>query len=89
MQYKRETLCWSCQRAVKGCSWSKSFVPIKGWVAEPNILKPVSNKYCEKKIIKSYCVISCPLYLKDEPREIFQEDEEETENEEKRMFMGC
>jgi len=54
-----ETLCWSCQRAVKECPWSANFEPVDGWDAEPTkIMGP-----CE--VIPSYFVKSCPLYDPD------------------------
>ena len=33
---RNENLCWVCNRAIAGCSWSKRFVPVKGWDAEPD-----------------------------------------------------
>lgn len=47
-----ETLCWMCQKScTKGCSWSKDFVPVNGWVAEKN----------EKT--GSYSVITCHEFV--------------------------
>ena len=48
-----ETLCWQCDKSCTGgCSWSKDFVPVNGWVAEKN----------EKR--GSYSVITCPEFVK-------------------------
>lgn len=52
-----ESLCWRCDRAIGGCSWSRSFTPIEGWEAQYN------------PTIKSYHVISCPEYEPDRPAE--------------------
>lgn len=52
-----ESLCWRCDRAIGGCSWSRSFTPVEGWEAQYN------------PTIKSYHVISCPEYVPDRPGE--------------------
>lgn len=54
-----ETLCWSCQRAVKECPWSANFEPVEGWDAtETKIMGPYG-------VIPSYFVRKCPLYDPD------------------------
>ena len=56
---KPETLCWSCQRAVKECPWSANFEPVDGWDAdETKIMGPYG-------VIPSYFVRKCPLYDPD------------------------
>ena len=35
----KPTLCWSCAKACKKCSWSRNFEPVKGWEAEPTTLQ--------------------------------------------------
>ena len=62
---KTETLCWSCSKAVKGCSWSSSFTPVEGWEAEPAVIKNVNGG----KPIDSYNVIRCPEYEADKAYE--------------------
>lgn len=54
-----ESLCWTCQNFAGGCSWSRFFIPIKGWEA-----KPTKNGL----IKQSYIVKKCPEYIKDLPR---------------------
>ena len=50
-----ETLCWGCAKACGGgCSWSKDFVPVKGWDA--------------KETRKGYLVTSCPQFEADTGR---------------------
>lgn len=51
---KNETLCWTCQNACCGCSWSKSFTPVEGWEAKPSE--------------DSFFVINCPQFIPDEER---------------------
>ena len=59
---KAETLCWSCQRAVKECPWSANFGPVDGWDAvETKVMGPYG-------IIPSYFVRACPMYDPDPPQ---------------------
>ena len=61
---KPDQLCWSCQNACGGCSWSKSFTPVKGWKATPTKIKVAPEMpYCD-----SYLITACPEYIKDEKR---------------------
>lgn len=55
---RKETLCWSCQNACGGCSWSKSFTPVEGWEAKPT----------KHNRIDSFFVTKCPEYIQDEDR---------------------
>lgn len=67
----KDTLCWECKNSVpnveklRGCSWSMFFIPVKGWEAEPRILK---HGYDENNLLippaRSYHVISCPYFEK-------------------------
>ena len=66
-QRKKETLCWDCQKANCGCSWSRFYVPVKGWVATPTKIKVYD--YCARGVlIDSYNVSSCPEFVKDKER---------------------
>lgn len=60
-----KTLCWSCQKACGGCSWSKQLVPVEGWQA---IRRDIHNNVVGADM-ESYRVIVCPQYVEDEPRE--------------------
>ena len=51
--------CWTCQKACGGCSWSRSFKPIPGWIAEKTFI-PSNDRHAE-----SYKIISCPEYIKE------------------------
>lgn len=35
----KPTLCWSCAKACKKCSWSRNFEPVEGWEAEKTTLQ--------------------------------------------------
>ena len=52
-QYNR---CWTCKNACGGCSWSRDFIPVKGWDAEKTYL--ISNG----EHADSYYIKSCPEY---------------------------
>lgn len=54
------SLCWNCKNALGGCSWSKSYVPIKGWKAIRSDVKTALHTYVE-----SYFVLECPEYVKE------------------------
>lgn len=49
MKEPKETICWRCDNATGGCSWSAAFVMVKG-------AKTIHNKNGEK-------VIKCPLFV--------------------------
>ncbi len=50
-------ICWNCQNACGGCSWSRMFQPVKEWVAEPYYIKE-DNQY-------SYDIKYCPEFIHD------------------------
>lgn len=62
---QKNTLCWSCQNATGGCSWSRALKPVKGWKAEPLRIQQ-SSLYRERSYTDSYLVKKCPKYIKDE-----------------------
>ena len=50
---QKASLCWECGNATRsGCSWSRSFIPVDGWTAEP-----------AKKVNESYAVRKCPEFV--------------------------
>lgn len=51
--------CWTCKKACGGCSWSRDFEPIPGWIAEKNTI-PYNGEYAD-----TYKIISCPEYIQD------------------------
>lgn len=56
-RHLRSTLCWDCSRALGGCSWSREYVPVEGWVAEPTTIRNNATGYTN-----SYHIIACPLF---------------------------
>ena len=65
---QRHTICWSCAKAVGGCSWSQSFIPIHRWCAIKTKLKS-RNKDGEPIEHCSYIVIDCPEFVADATHE--------------------
>ena len=65
MERKKQTrtLCWSCQKACNKCVWSKYFLPIVGWDAEPTTISQTDNG--RVRTVHSYFVKGCPQYQYD------------------------
>ena len=61
------TLCWSCQNACGGCSWSKRLKPVRGWKADKIKIK-LYMIGGEDFYSDSYFVRECPKYIMDEIR---------------------
>ena len=61
------TLCWSCQNACGGCSWSKRLKPVRGWKADKIKIK-LYMIGGEDFYSDSYFVRECPKYIADEIR---------------------
>lgn len=56
---KSTTLCWDCKKASNsGCSWSRRFDPVPGWVAKHNPIKVAGKKNADD----SYDVFDCPEF---------------------------
>lgn len=76
---KKNTLCWSCENAVpnengRGCTWSKRFIPVKGWTARPRL----SGGIYEPRKARSYKVIECPEFIPGkEYKEVLRMEKEE------------
>lgn len=54
--------CWTCTKACGGCSWSRNFIPVPGWKAEPTHI-PSNGDFAD-----SYRIIECPEYEPDKRR---------------------
>lgn len=55
---ENDQICYTCKNATGGCLWSKYFLPIKGWDADPTIIKD-----SEIGEIPSFKIKSCPNYI--------------------------
>lgn len=60
----KETLCWKCKNCFDGCSWSRSFEPVKGWKAKEDLIRFVRDNEVTYKT--SYFVYDCPEFVADE-----------------------
>ena len=65
------TLCWSCDKATGGCSWSKQFKPVPGWDAVRNdvLVQYGSGEHSKRLYDESYVVKACPEFVPDKPRD--------------------
>lgn len=69
-------ICFDCQNACGGCSWSElnpdtkrpRFEPVPGWTAKKVLLLIGHNKKGVAALIETYHVTKCPQFIKDEPR---------------------
>ena len=67
-------LCWSCQNACGGCSWSElnpdtkkpRFEPVPGWNAKL-IQKNFGSHKSGPVIMDTYAIKECPSYIPDNP----------------------
>lgn len=64
---RSDTICWTCQNACGGCSWSRNYVPVEGWIAEKTIRRYTDDHGF--RLVESYNVLYCPSYRPDPPRE--------------------
>ena len=51
---KRSQPCCECKNAVGGCSWSRRFEPVKGWIAIPTVINHGGI------LDGSYMILHCP-----------------------------
>ena len=66
-KYPIGTLCEFCANAIPdanghGCSWSRDFAPVEGWIATP-VLRPIGPK-----IMQTYCVHEFPQLIEEPER---------------------
>lgn len=68
---KPDQLCWNCKRAVNceplTCPWAAFGKPIDGWKAEKSEFRDGFGS--SVKIVKTYCITECPLFIQDRTRE--------------------
>lgn len=58
-----QTICWGCDNACGGCSWSREFKPVEGWTATRRDLLMTNGTK------ESYIVHECPEFVPDPPLE--------------------
>ena len=58
----KATLCWKCENACSGCSWSDgTFTPVEGWTVKKTRLRDSTND----GYMDSYIVNDCPKFADD------------------------
>ena len=71
--HQKPTLCWKCKNAVPdrdgegGCSWSRKFHPVDGWIATPTKVTRIYKGEQEKirkgpAYMESFLVHYCPEF---------------------------
>ena len=53
------SICWDCENACCGCSWSRWFEPVEGWTAKPVVITQCGGK------TPTYLVYACPEFKRD------------------------
>ena len=75
---RKANICFDCQKACGGCSWSRSFEPVPGWTAEKTMLN--NGMACDKRrMAETYHIIACPEFVQDEPRRKVNDSSEQFE----------
>lgn len=54
--------CWDCKNACGGCSWSRNFTPVNGWVAEPTTITYKTGDILHTT--DTYKIFECPEFKK-------------------------
>jgi hypothetical protein len=72
---KDSQLCWDCNKACGGCSWSRDFIPVPGWKAVPTKILQCSQNGSGKA--RRYCCDSYEIYECPEFEPLIMSDEKE------------
>ena len=59
-EFNVANICFDCRKALGGCSWSRDFIPVPGWTAEPAVLKCGGSESTQ-----TYRITACPLFDPD------------------------
>ncbi len=85
---KNTNICFYCQNACGGCSWSEinpdtkkpRFEPVPGWTAKLVFLN-IGSRNKESILVETYHITNCPQFIPDEPRKKDTRELSEKENE--------
>ena len=61
----KANICFDCQNACGGCSWSMSFEPIPGWTAK-KVKQKITGKTAQW--VDTYHITACPEFVPDDNR---------------------
>jgi hypothetical protein len=62
---KKSNICFDCDRACGGCSWSRNFEPVPGWTATKTTLKIGCTGKEKPRWVDTYSITACPLFTPD------------------------
>lgn len=92
----RANICFDCDRACGGCSWSEwdpetkrpRFKPVPGWTAKKSIVRNTATKNGKSKRVpqETYHITACPLFKPDPLGRTEQQDGTDKEYNELRTF---
>ena len=88
VQGKKSNICFDCQKACGGCSWTEvdektgrqRFEPVPGWTARPVLLNLGMGWNGERNMAETYHITACPEFLPDEQRRTDNCELSHTEN---------
>ena len=60
-------ICFDCQNACGGCSWSTDFTPVPGWTAEKKMQKK-NNGRGAVSWTETFRITACPEFVPDDKR---------------------
>ena len=74
---KSTNICFDCQKACGGCSWSEldpktgkpRFEPVPGWTAK-DVLLNIGHLKSGDRFVKTYRISACPEFVPDEKRRV-------------------
>lgn len=58
-QEEQGQICWDCQNAYGRCSWSRCYMPVKGWEANPTKVIDKDGDFY------SYDIKVCPEFIRE------------------------
>ena len=73
---KRANICFDCENALGGCSWSAldpvtgkpQFKPVPGWTATPVVIGEKNGDY--RYSWETYCITACPQFVRTPERKV-------------------
>jgi hypothetical protein len=62
---RKTNICFDCDRACGGCSWSRNFEPVPGWTAQKVSLNMGNSARRKQRYTITYSITACPLFTPD------------------------
>lgn len=93
---KKINICVDCDNAFGGCPWSEKnpetnrtrFEPVPGWTATKAYLSGGRMPNGEKRILETYRITECPLFVPDKNMERRYEQEEKSKSKKTARHKG-